>query len=117
MLTQPVTPHLWFDKEAKEAAAFYCAVFPDSKIASATTLRDTPSGDSDVVAFTVFGHPFMAISAGPLFTINPSISFIVHFDPSRLENASERLDEAWRDRKSTRLNSSHIQKSRMPSSA
>lgn len=91
----PITPHLWFDKEAKEAAEFYCSVFPDSKITSAVTLHDTPSGDSDLVSFTVWGHPFMAISAGPYFKFNPSISFMVNFDPSREENARQMLDEAW----------------------
>jgi predicted 3-demethylubiquinone-9 3-methyltransferase (glyoxalase superfamily) len=40
---KPITSHLWFDKEAKEAAQFYCSVFPNSKITSVTTLRDTPS--------------------------------------------------------------------------
>jgi predicted 3-demethylubiquinone-9 3-methyltransferase (glyoxalase superfamily) len=48
---KPITPHLWFDKDAKEAAQFYCSVFPNSKITSVRTLRDTPSGDCDVVAF------------------------------------------------------------------
>ncbi|MCM3699655.1 VOC family protein [Paenibacillus macerans] len=93
--TNPIIPHLWFDKEAKQAAEFYCTVFPDSRITSAATLRDTPSGDSDLVSFTVWGHPFMAISAGPYFKINPSISFIVNFDPSREQNAREMIDEAW----------------------
>lgn len=92
---KPIIPHLWFDTEAKEAAAFYCSVFPDSDITSSTIIRDTPSGDSDLVSFTVWGHPFMAISAGPYFTLNPSISFIVNFDPSREENARGMLDEAW----------------------
>lgn len=92
---QRITPHLWFDKEAKEAAEWYCSVFPDSSIASCVTLHDTPSGDSDLVSFTIWGHPFMAISAGPVFQLNPSISFIVNYDPSRIENARERLDEAW----------------------
>lgn len=94
-MIQPITPHLWFDKEAKEAAEFYCSVFPDSKIMSSTTLHDTPSGDCDVVSFNVRGHPFMAISAGPLFKFNPSISFIVNFDPSREKNAKEKMDEVW----------------------
>ena len=62
-LVQPITPHLWFDKEAKEAAGFYCSVFPDSKIDAITQLHDTPSGDCDVVSFTLQGQPFMAISA------------------------------------------------------
>src|SRR5262245_38182326 len=74
---KPITPHLWFDKEAKEAAQFYCSVFPNSKITSIRTLRDTPSGDCDVVAFELNGQPFMAISAGPLFKFNESISFMV----------------------------------------
>jgi predicted 3-demethylubiquinone-9 3-methyltransferase (glyoxalase superfamily) len=73
----PITPHLWFDKEAREAAQFYCSVFPSSKITSVSTLRDTPSGDCDVVAFELNGQPFMAISAGPLFRFNESISFMV----------------------------------------
>ncbi|WP_308634981.1 VOC family protein [Paenibacillus silvisoli] len=90
-----ITPHLWFDKEAIEAAEFYCTVFPDTSITSTTKLQNTPSGDCDMVSFNVFGQPFMAISAGPYFKTNPSISFIVNFDPSRLENARERIDEVW----------------------
>ena len=74
---KPITPHLWFDKEAKEAAQFYCSVFPNSKISSVTTLSNSPSGDCDVVAFELNGQPFMAISAGPLFKFNESISFMV----------------------------------------
>ena len=72
-----ITPHLWFDKEAKEAAEFYCSVFPNSRITDISTLHDTPSGDCDVVAFELSGQPFMAISAGPLFKFNESISFMV----------------------------------------
>lgn len=91
-----IIPHLWFNTEAKEAAFFYCDVFPHSGIDSVTTIKDTPSGDSDIVSFHIWGHAFMAISAGPLFQINPSISFFVNYDPSREANASEMLDEAWR---------------------
>lgn len=74
---QKIIPHLWFDKEAKEATEFYTSVFPGSKITSTTTLHDTPSGDADVVSFNILGYSFMAISAGPLFKFNPSISFTV----------------------------------------
>lgn len=72
---QKIIPHLWFDKEAVEAAEFYISVFDDSKINFKTKIRDTPSGDCDIVGFQIMGYDFMAISAGPLFKINPSISF------------------------------------------
>ena len=58
-------------------------------------LHDTPSGDCDVVSFALHGQPFMAISAGPLFKFNPSVSFIVNFDASRDPQARERLDATW----------------------
>ena len=94
-LVKPITPHLWFDTQAREAAAFYCDLFPDSQVDSVTTLHDTPSGDCDVVAFTLHGQPFMAISAGPMFTFNPSVSFFVNFDPSREPDAAARLERTW----------------------
>jgi predicted 3-demethylubiquinone-9 3-methyltransferase (glyoxalase superfamily) len=90
-----IIPHLWFDKEAGEAAAFYTSVFNDSKVTNITTLHDTPSGDCDVVSFRLRGQPFTAISAGPLFKFNPSVSFMVNFDPSREKDARENLDAAW----------------------
>jgi len=92
---QKITPHLWFDKEAKEAAEFYASIFPDSKVTNITTLHNTPSGDSDIVSFELWGQNFMAISAGPLFKFNPSVSFFVNFDPSREENARKKLDAMW----------------------
>ena len=95
-LVKPITPHLWFDTQAREASAFYCGVFPDSRIESVVTLRNTPSGDCDVVSFALHGQPFMAISAGPYFRFNPSLSFIVNFDPSREPQARARLDATWR---------------------
>ena len=72
-----ITPHLWFDKQAKEAAEFYVSIFPSSKITHVSALKNTPSGDCDVVSFTLNGQPFMAISAGPLFKFNEAISFII----------------------------------------
>ena len=90
-----ITPHLWFDKEAKEAAEFYASAFPDGKINNINTIHDTPSGDCDIVSFSIAGQSFMAISAGPLFKCNPSVSFMVNFDPSRDSNARENLDALW----------------------
>ena len=63
-----IHPCLWFDGNAKTAADFYCSIFPDSKI----TL-DTPM----VVNFELVGQKFMGLNGGPMFKINPSISFFV----------------------------------------
>jgi len=86
---QKIIPHLWFDKEAKNAANFYVSVFPDSAITSSTVLRNTPSGDCDVVAFDLMGYSFLSISAGPLFTFNPSVSFFV------LCKTNDEVDRLW----------------------
>jgi predicted 3-demethylubiquinone-9 3-methyltransferase (glyoxalase superfamily) len=90
-----ITPHLWFDTQAKEAAEFYSGVFPESAVTHVTTLRGTPSGDCDVVSFRVWGQDFQAISAGPVFTVNPAISFIVNFDPGRDADAAGLIDRVW----------------------
>jgi len=74
---QKITPNLWFDKEAKEAAGFYASVFKDSKIKSMVTLHNTPSGAVDVITVELLGQEFTLISAGPLFKFNPSVSFLV----------------------------------------
>jgi predicted 3-demethylubiquinone-9 3-methyltransferase (glyoxalase superfamily) len=42
VIMQKITPHLWFDKEEKEAAEFYASIFPNSRITNVTTIRDTP---------------------------------------------------------------------------
>ncbi len=88
-IKQKIVSHLWFDTAAIEAASFYCTVFPDSGITYTTTLRGTPSGDCDVVSFTLSGQPFMAISTGPLFQFNESISFMVYCD------TQEEIDDYW----------------------
>ncbi len=92
---QKIVPHLWFDKEAKEAAQFYGTVFPDSGLRGSTMLRNTPGGDAEFVVFDVWGQTFMAISSGPLFKANPSISFMVNFDPAHDSEARKRIDEVW----------------------
>ncbi len=86
---QKIIPHLWFDKEAKEATALYVSLFENSKVKNVTTITDTPSGDSDIVSFKLSGLDFMAISAGPYFKLNPSISLFVVFD-----NEAE-IDMVW----------------------
>jgi predicted 3-demethylubiquinone-9 3-methyltransferase (glyoxalase superfamily) len=76
---QKITIHLWFDKEAKEAAEFYTSLFQDSKTKSTTELHDTPSGDVGMITIELFGQEFTLINAGPFFKFNPSISFLVSY--------------------------------------
>lgn len=96
MKKQKIIPHLWFDKEAKEAAGFYVSVFGgDSRVISSQTITDTPSGDSEIVSFRFLGQELMSISAGPFFKFNPSVSFIVNFDPSQDPDARKNLDSLW----------------------
>lgn len=94
---QKIIPHLWFDTRAGEAADFYCRVFPSSEVTWRTIIPDTPSGDAEQVGFTLNGYEFMAISAGPYFTLNPSISFMVNFDPASDSEAQAHLDALWNE--------------------
>lgn len=90
MTKQLITPHFWYDTEAKEAAEFYVSAFGrNSKITDVTTIHDTPSGSADIVSFVIWGQEFMAISAGPMFKINPSISFHV-----KCKTVAD-VDEIW----------------------
>lgn len=84
-----ITTHLWFDKEAKEAAVFYTSVFKDSKIKSKAVLNDTPSGSVDIVDIDLMGQEFTLISAGPLFKFTPAVSFLVACD------TKEEVDRLW----------------------
>lgn len=91
---QKIVPHLWFDTEAKEATAFYVSLFDDSQVDSLTTITDTPSGDCDMVTFTLSGERFMAISAGPYFKLNPAISLFVTFESEKeIETVWDKLVE------------------------
>ena len=76
--------HLWFVKEAEEAAAFYTSIFPDSGIDRVTTLHsESPSGPPGSVKFVdfhLFGQRFQALSAGPLDPFNHAISIVVSCD-------------------------------------
>ena len=93
---QKITPHLWFDKEAKEAAEFYTSTFQHSKIKNTARIHNTPSGSVDIFTIELSGYEFMLLKAGPLFKFNPSISLILNFDESRDKNARQNLDQMWR---------------------
>lgn len=68
-MNNSIHPCIWFDGNAKEAAEFYCSVFPKAKITT-----DTPM----LVNFDIWGKKFMGLNGGPMFTINPSISIFVY---------------------------------------
>jgi predicted 3-demethylubiquinone-9 3-methyltransferase (glyoxalase superfamily) len=72
-----ITPFLWFDKEASEAAKQYISVFKNSRMISSTIMNDTPSGTVEIVSVELSGQEFTLMSAGPLFKFNPSVSFLV----------------------------------------
>jgi predicted 3-demethylubiquinone-9 3-methyltransferase (glyoxalase superfamily) len=90
----PIKPHLWFDQEAKQAAEFYATLMPDSAI-NYVNHFPMPGGECEIVEFTVAGQPFLGISAGHKLGINPSISFMINFDPSRDPDAAKHIDEVW----------------------
>jgi predicted 3-demethylubiquinone-9 3-methyltransferase (glyoxalase superfamily) len=77
-----ITPCLWFDHQAEEAATFYTGIFPDSRIVSTTRYPDAgfefhgkPAGSVMTVAFELDGQPFVALNGGPLFQLNEAVSF------------------------------------------
>lgn len=86
---QKIVPHLWFDTQAKEAANFYLTVFENARIKSSSVLKGTPSGDTDFLTFELEGFEFMAISAGPYFQLNPSVSFLIAC------KTKEEVDALW----------------------
>ena len=91
--TPKIIPHLWYTKEAEEAARFYASVFPDSRVDRVVALpSESPSGPAGsvaVVEFTLFGQPFMAISAGPHDTFNDAVSFLIQCD------SQAEIDQYW----------------------
>ncbi len=76
-----ITPCLWFDGNAEEAARFYTTVFPNSRIEDSTpAAADTPSGRAGqtlTVEFTLNGTRFIGLNGGPDFRFNESISFVI----------------------------------------
>jgi predicted 3-demethylubiquinone-9 3-methyltransferase (glyoxalase superfamily) len=76
---QKITPFLWFDGQAEEAARFYVSLFPDSRIDGITrSPADTPSGEAGTVLtvqFTLAGTRFVALNGGPQFPFTEAVSF------------------------------------------
>jgi predicted 3-demethylubiquinone-9 3-methyltransferase (glyoxalase superfamily) len=80
-MIQKITPFLWFDNQAEEAANFYVSVFNDSKILSISHYGEgapVQAGTVMTVAFQIEGQQFTALNGGPLFGFTEAISFVVH---------------------------------------
>ena len=77
---QKITPFLWFDDKAEEAARFYVSIFRNSRIVSLSRYGDAgpgPKGAVMVVAFELEGQAFLALNGGPEFAFTPAVSFLV----------------------------------------
>ena len=78
---QKITPFLWFDSQAEEAANYYVSVFRNSKIRRTARYGDAgpgPKGSVMTVEFELDGNEFVALNGGPHYTITPAVSFVVN---------------------------------------
>ena len=95
-ITQKITPFLWFDDKAEEAAKFYTSIFKNSKIGNITRYDEEaagptgrPAGSVMTVDFQLAGKEFVALNGGPMFKFTEAISFVVN-----CENQEE-VDYFW----------------------
>lgn len=91
-----ITPCLWFDTEAEQAAVFYCGIFPNAEIGEVARFTEVgfehhgkPAGTAMTVPFTLDGQSFLALNGGPQFTFSEAVSFIIN-----CENQAE-VDHYW----------------------
>ena len=92
-----ITPFLWFDDKAEEAARFYVSVFPNSKIVSITRYGDAGAqaagrrkGTVMTVEFELDGQKFMGLNGGPAFKFSHAVSFVVNCE------TQEEIDRFWK---------------------
>jgi predicted 3-demethylubiquinone-9 3-methyltransferase (glyoxalase superfamily) len=91
-----ITPFLWFDDNAEEAATFYVSIFRNSRIGNIAHYGEAgaaasgrPKGSVMTVSFTLDGQEFVALNGGPVFTFSPAISFAVGCETQK------EIDELW----------------------
>ncbi len=87
-----VTPWLWFDTEAEEAAAFYVSLFDDARVLETSRYGDggpKPAGTAMTVSFELFGRSFVALNAGPEFPFTEAVSLMVSCE------SQEEVDRLW----------------------
>jgi predicted 3-demethylubiquinone-9 3-methyltransferase (glyoxalase superfamily) len=86
---QKITPFLWFDGNAEEAARYYTGIFPDARISGGAP---GPDGKPIVVSFELAGQSFTALNGGPQFKFNESVSFVINCgDQQEVDHYWDRL--------------------------
>ncbi|VVB94663.1 3-demethylubiquinone-9 3-methyltransferase [uncultured archaeon] len=95
-IKQKITPNLWFDRQAEEAAKFYVSTFKNSRVSKITRASKTgfeihglPEGTVMTIEFEIEGQKFIGINGGPLFKFTPAVSFLVACD------TKEEVDAIW----------------------
>jgi predicted 3-demethylubiquinone-9 3-methyltransferase (glyoxalase superfamily) len=94
MAIQKITPFLWFDHQAEEAAAFYTSIFPNSKVDKVIRYGEAgpgPAGSAMTVEFQLEGQSFVALNGGPHFKFTEAISFVVNCQ------TQEEVDAYWEE--------------------
>jgi predicted 3-demethylubiquinone-9 3-methyltransferase (glyoxalase superfamily) len=93
---QKITPYLWFEDNAEEAAKFYTSIFKNSRVInithygeSAAEVSGRPKGTVTTVTFELEGQRFMALNGGPIFKFSPAISFLVSCE------TQQEVDDLW----------------------
>jgi predicted 3-demethylubiquinone-9 3-methyltransferase (glyoxalase superfamily) len=92
MAIQKITPFLWFDQQAEEAAAFYISIFPNSRIGKVVRYGKAgpgPAGSVMIVEFELEGQAFVALNGGPHFKFTEAVSFVVNCE------TQEEVDHYW----------------------
>jgi predicted 3-demethylubiquinone-9 3-methyltransferase (glyoxalase superfamily) len=93
---QKISPCLWFDNQAEQAARFYTGIFPESRILNTSRygeagqeIHGRPAGSVMTVSFELGGQPFTALNGGPVFKFNEAVSFQVNCD------SQQEVDHYW----------------------
>jgi predicted 3-demethylubiquinone-9 3-methyltransferase (glyoxalase superfamily) len=89
---QKITPFLWFDHQAEEAANFYASIFPNSKVSKVVRYNEAgpgPAGSAMTVQFQLEGQSFTALNGGPHFKFTEAISFVIHCE------TQDQVDHYW----------------------
>jgi len=92
MTMKGISPFLWFDNQAEQAASFYTSVIPNSKIKKITHYGEAGPGEPGTVMtvdFALNGQDFVALNGGPEFTFTEAVSFVLHCE------TQEEVDELW----------------------